>query len=385
MILTGMLVTLTAVALARLAYGFILPFMRTGLGLSYPQAGNLGTASALGYLCLVMAAGTLAARRGGRIAVLLGTSLTTIGFAGLSVAENYSLLLALMLLLGFGTAFAFTPVISLLAGWFPARRGAVIGAANSGIGLGMVGAGALVPYLDSVYGSIGWRVTWGVFAAVSALATIAVFAFLRNPSAQAVAAVPAQLPLDKGSVYRNRHVLTVGLLYGIVGLTYITQAIFMYSYALESGIAPLTAGRLAAMMGMLSIFASPGWGWLSDRFGRASALMAAVSMTLAGTLIPVLWPTLPGFALHYLIVGCTVSGMFTSILAASSESVPPRLAPLAVSFVTLFYAVGQFVGPAISGLIIEYAGGFRVAFAISCVVMAAGIHLSRQLQKFGQR
>lgn len=384
MIVTGMLVTLTAVALARLAYGLILPFMRAGLGISYQQAGNLGTASALGYLCFVMLAGVLAARRGGRATVLLGTGLTTAGFLGLSVAENYSLLLLLMLMLGLGTAFAFTPVISLLASWFPARRGAVIGTTNSGIGLGMVCAGALVPYLNSAYGSIGWRLTWGVFAAISATATIAVYLFLRNPPAHGAAAAQAHIPLDKASVYRNRHVITVGLLYGVVGLTYIAQAIFMYSYALESGISPLTAGRMAAMLGVLSIFASPSWGWLSDRFGRASALTVAVSLTLIGTLVPVLWPVLPGFFLHYLILGCTVSGMFTSILAASSESVQPHQAPLAVSFVTLFYAAGQFIGPAIAGLIIEHAGGFRAAFAASCLVMSAGVYLSWQLRKIGK-
>lgn len=383
MIITGMLVTLIAVAFGRLAYGLILPFMRTGLGLTYQQAGNLGTASALGYFVFVMLAGMLAARRGGRATVLLGTSLLTVGFAGLSVSDNYSLQLALMLILGFGTAFAFTPVISLLAGWFPARRGAVIGTTNSGIGLGMVCAGALVPYLNSTYGSIGWRVTWGVFAAVAATATVAVLAFLRNPPVHGATAAPAQTPVDKGSVYRNRHVLAVGMLYGVVGLTYITQAIFMYSFALESGVSALTAGRLTAAMGVLSIFASPAWGWLSDRFGRASALTVAVSLTLAGTLIPVIWPVLPGFVLHYLIVGCTVSGMFTSILAASSESVQPQQAPLAVSFVTLFYAAGQFVGPAVSGLIIEHAGGFRVAFATSCLVMTAGVYLSRQLDTIG--
>lgn len=384
MILTGMLVTLIAVAFGRLAYGLILPFMRNGLGLSYQQAGNLGTASALGYFGFVMLAGVLAARRGGRATVLLGTSLLTLGFAGLTVSENYSLQLVLMLMLGFGTAFAFTPVISLLAGWFPARRGAVIGTTNSGIGLGMVCAGALVPYLNSAYGSIGWRVTWGVFAAVAATATIAVFAFLRNPPIHGDASHKAQTPVDKGSVYRNRHVLAVGMLYGVVGLTYITQAIFMYSFALDSGVSALTAGRLTAAMGVLSIFASPGWGWVSDRFGRASALTVAVSLTLIGTLIPVLWPVLPGFVLHYLIVGCTVSGMFTSILAASSESVQPQQAPLAVSFVTLFYAAGQFIGPAVAGLIIEHTGEFRTAFAASCLIMSGGVYLSWQLRTFGR-
>jgi MFS family permease len=380
MIITGMLVTLVVVVLARVAYGLILPFMREDLGLSYQQAGNLGTASALGYLCLVMFAGVYAARCGGRAAVLLGLGLTTAGFIGLSLSSHYVLLVVLMTLLGFGTAFSYTPVISLLASWFPERRGAVIGMANSGVGIGLLITGTLVPYLNATQGEDGWRLTWGVFAAVSALAAAAVFLFLRNPPHLVHAGGAAPAPIDKASVYRNRHVLTVGLLYGVIGITYIAQAIFMYSFALSAGVPALTAGRLAALAGVLSIFSSPCWGWLSDRFGRGSSLVASVSLTMIGTLIPVLWPTLPGFAAHFIIVGCTMSGMFTSVLAASAEKVKPVQAPLALSYVTLFYAIGQFVGPAAAGMVIEHAGGFRAAFAASCAIMAFGVYLSWQLR-----
>lgn len=382
MIATGMLVTLVVVVLARLAYGLILPFMREDLGLSYQQAGNLGTASALGYLCLVMLAGVYAARWGGRAAVLVGLAMTTIAFIGLSLASNYLFLLFLMALLGFGTAFGYTPVISLLASWFPERRGAVIGMANSGVGIGILITGTLVPYLSAAHGEDGWRLTWGVFVAVSAVALGAVFLFLRNPPGLSVAGSGPSAPVDKASVYRNPHVVIVGLLYGVIGITYIAQAIFMYSFALDAGVPALTAGRLAALMGILSIFSSPAWGWLSDRFGRGSSLVASVSLTLIGTLIPVIWPTLPGFAAHFVIVGCTMSGMFTSVLAASAEHVKPSQAPLAMSYVTLFYAIGQFMGPAAAGLMIEQAGGFRAAFAASCIVMAFGVYLSWRLRSF---
>src|SRR5688500_15549741 len=76
MIAAGALVIMVVVVYARLAYGFILPFMRSGLGLTYQQAGALGTASALGYLVLIMVAGMAAARWGGRAAVLCGVAMT---------------------------------------------------------------------------------------------------------------------------------------------------------------------------------------------------------------------------------------------------------------------------------------------------------------------
>lgn len=376
MVAVGALVIMVVVVFARLSYGFILPFMRTALGLSYQQAGTLGTASALGYLLLIMVAGMAASRWGGRMAVLSGVAMTMVGFSGLALASDYRVLVALMTLLGFGTAFAYTPVISLLAAWFPKRRGAVIGIANSGVGLGLLLSGALVPALTASYADRGWRIAWALFALAALAALVAGFFLLRNPAAAGPA---GSYKVDRARVFRNPHVITVGMLYGIVGITYIVQAIFLYSFALESGVPALTAGRLAAMTGILSIFSSPCWGWLSDRYGRALVLRICVSMTMVGMLIPVVSPTLAGFAVHYLIMGITLSGMFGAILAASTETVGPHEAPLAVSFVTLFYAIGQFAGPAAAGLLIEHAGGFRTAFAACSAVLAAGVVLTMRL------
>ena len=80
-----------------------------------------------------MVAGVFAARFGGKQSVLLGLVLVTLGFIGLSQASDYRVLLALMVMLGMGTAFGYTPLISLLANTYPKRRGSVIGFTNSGV------------------------------------------------------------------------------------------------------------------------------------------------------------------------------------------------------------------------------------------------------------
>ena len=301
--------------------------------------------------------------------------MTTAGFIGLCFVSAYPLLMVSMVLLGFGTAFAYTPVISLLAGCFPQRRGSIIGMVNGGIGLGVFAASALVPWLNALHGSAGWRWACAVFAGTSIVA-VAASARLLPGSGGSAGLRTAPAP----SVLRNPRLVTVGLMYGLVGLTYIAQATFMYSFSLEAGLDPQTAGRLAALMGILSIFAAPAWGMISDRVGRARALMVAVTLNVIGTAIPVLLPTYAGFAAHYLILGCTVSGMFTSILAVAAESVEPQQAPRATSFVTMFYAVGQIVGPALAGVVIEQFGGFKVAFGLSCLILSSGIYLSWKLK-----
>src|SRR5690606_37697693 len=181
---SGALCTIVLVVFARLAYGLVLPAMRDSLGLSNTDMATLGTLTALGYLSLVMVAGVFAARFGSRRAVLLGLLLACAGFAGLSQASNFRLLVPWMMLLGFGTAFGYTPLISLLASWYPNRRGTVIGLVNGGGGVGTLLSGHLVPWLIGTDAQHGWRLVWEVFAGCGVLVMLAVLAFLRDPPRQ---------------------------------------------------------------------------------------------------------------------------------------------------------------------------------------------------------
>lgn len=365
----SMLCTLVAVVFGRLAYGLVLPVMRETLGLSYSQAANLGTLTALGYLVLLLYAGVFAGRHGGKKAILLGLSLGAAGYAGLSQFSAYPLLMLCMILMGFGTAFTFTPLVSLLGSWYPERRGMVIGFAGSGVGIGMLLTGALVPVITQSGDEASWRMIWGIFAGIAAFVTVLVAIFLREPPQYEE---PVSMRQGLKTVYQNPHVVRMALIYGVVGLTYIVQVLFMYSFALDSGVAPQIAGRLVAVMGFVSIFSGPIWGWLADKVGHGRALTFCMTVAIFATLLPVIWPVTLAFTVHFLLVGLSVTGLFTSVLAAATSTVKPQHAAMAVSFVTVFFALGQLIGPALAGLLIDWQHDFRLTFALSAALMLVG-------------
>jgi len=374
----SILTSIVVVVFARLAYGLVLPSMQASLALSFTQAALLGTVTALGYLTLVLPAGLFAARFGASRAILLGTLFAVIGFSGLALASTYPVLVLLMLLLGAATAFAYTPMISLLGSWFPERRGTVIGLANSGVGSGMLLTGAFVPLLTGTGQDpdIGWRLVWALFALAALVCAVLVFWVLRDPPRTKASTPEQRKQVGIASAYRNPHVLTVAWVYGIVGVTYILQSLFMYSFALDTGMSPTSAGRLVALMGVLSIFAAPGWGWGADRIGHAQALMICMGLAMIGTLLPVAWPVFPAFAVHYILLGISTTGQFTSILAAATRTVTRDQAAVAISFVTLFFAAGQLIGPSAAGILLEYTGNFRLMFLISSALLGLGIYMS---------
>lgn len=381
MVTCGLLTSLVVIAFARMAYGVILPPMRADLGLSYQQAGVLGTITALGYLLFVLAGGVAAARFGAKPTIVFGLVSVALGFAGLTVASHYWLLLGLMALLGFGTAFSFAPMVSLLATWYPEKRGLVIGLMTSGVGMGMLLVGALVPVMTSLFGDNGWRISWGIFCAVAVIVAVLITVFAKDPPRLATSSESPPSD-DKWLIYRNHRVITVAAVYGIIGVTYIVQAIFMISFMVEEGHAESTAGAFMAMMGLMSIAAGPLWGWLSDHWGRGNALTTAMALVTLAMGLPLTDQSLITFFLHFLIMGLSVNGMFALIQASATDQVAPRYIPIAFSFVTVFFATGQLVGPAVAGWLIEMGGGFRVAFGFTFVVLLAGVYLTLRIRRF---
>lgn len=381
-VLCGTLTSLVVIGFARLAYGVILPSMRADLGLSYQEAGILSTVTALCYVSFVLAGGLAAARWGARASILFGMLTVTVGFVGLAFATNFWLVMLLMGVLGFGTAFAFAPMVALLATWFPEKRGLVIGCMTSGVGLGVLVSGVLVPALISAFGEHGWRVSWGVFAGAALFVAAMIALFVRNPpraSTNAAGGLPSD---EKWLIYRNPRVLIVASTYGIIGMGYIVQTVFMVSFMVETGHSGATAGRFMAMMGLMSIAAGPLWGWVSDFWGRGNALAMCIFMVIVAMGLPLIDQSLTFFFFHFLVMGASINGLFAMIQTSATDQVAPRYIPIAFSFATLFFAIGQFLGPAIAGWLIETTGGFTAAFSFTFLVLSVGFGLTLLIRRF---
>ncbi|WP_100372904.1 MFS transporter [Bacillus sp. FJAT-45037] len=371
----GMLTTIVVLAFARLSYGVVLPFMREGLGISYKEAGLLGTVVSLGYVSMVVFAGILASKWGGKRTIVLGTLLVTFGFIGISISPAYYLTVMFMFLLGVGTAFTYTPLISLLVAWFPEKKGLVIGLTTSGVGIGILLTGVIVPYLSQSYPVIGWRLSWGLFALAGLLIVLSVLIFIKNPSstASSPSAGEQSRPRD---IYKNKEVINVSMIYGVIGVAYIIQMLFVMSFMIESGISVQVAGQLMALNGLLSIFTGPIWGHISDKIGRKTALILTMTFTFIAMVIPILFPTLLGFTVHILILSSTLTGLFTLVQASSMDQVKPADMPVAFSYATFYFAIGQFIGPMIAGWLIDDFGGFQQAFLFSSICLGVGLLLT---------
>jgi MFS family permease len=384
----GVLVVFGSLGLARFGYSVILPSMQAGLGMNNTQAGGLVTANLLGYVILSVLGGALAVRYGPRNVIAVGLVFTGGGMLLTGLAGSFATATVWRALTGIGSGASNVPVMGLLAAWFAAkRRGLASGIAVGGSSVALILVGPLVPRLLSVYGESGWRVSWFLFAGIVLALAVLGFFLLRNHPAEMglrpagddstndspVTRHSSPAPLDWGRVYRSTTVWHLGLVYIAFGLSYIVYMTFFTKYLIaEGGYSKEAAGNLFMIMGWFSLISGLIWGMASDAIGRKRALILvylihAVAFGLFG-----LWRTPTGFTVSAILFGLAAWSVPAIMSATCGDLLGPRLAPAALGFITMFFGLGQAIGPSVAGAIADARGSFSLAFVLAAVVALVG-------------
>ncbi len=385
--LMGMLTALGAHGFGRMSYTVILPAMKDGLDLSYTQAGLLGTGNFVGYLVAAFLGGLLAARFNSRYIISFSLVLMGVTMFITGLARSFEWAFAMRLITGLGNGGAYVPAMALGSVWFTTRyRGFATGITSSGTGIGTMLGAFIVPYLLVVFGTAGWRYAWFCLGALLLVIGIVCLAFLRpRPESIGLRPVGGQLPEDDSSasneethegrlkwglVYRQKAVWHFAAIYFSFGFSYVIYMTFFAAYLKnEIGWTAAQASALWAFVGALNIFCGVLWGGISDFVGRKHSA-AAVYLTLAASYaLFALVKATPAFYVSAVLFGLCYSGIPTILAAASGDYVGRRLASAGLGFITLFFGIGQALGPAVGGYLADatqtFAGAFILAGAVS--------------------
>ncbi len=379
----GTLVVFGALGLARFGYTMLLPPMQAALQLDNTQAGILATANLTGYLALTVIGGALASHWGPRIVISVGLAVAAAGMLLTGLADTFSAALGWRALTGVGSGASNVPVMALLSAWFAQRRrGLAAGIAVTGSSLALILLGPLVPRLLAAFGEDGWRVCWIGFAGATLVLAILALTILRNrpddvglrPLGAASEAEPTLAVSDGlhwGSVYRARVMWHVGLIYVAFGFSYIIYMTFFTKYLVaEAHYTPAAAGGLFMTMGWVSLLCGLVWGWASDHIGRKGALIIVYLIQAVAFGLFALWPSPPGLTLSAVLFGLTAWSIPAIVAATCGDLLGARLAPAGLGFVTLFFGIGQALGPSAAGAVADAAGSLAPA-----MLLAAGVAL----------
>lgn len=385
----SILTVMGCVGFARFGYTLVLPAMQEALGLSNTQTGALATGNFLGYLGLAVIGGIVASRYGPRRVIAVSMLLTGAAMVLTGLASSFGEAVVWRVLTGIGSGGANVPVMSLLAAWFAARRrGLATGMAVGGSSLALIVTGRVVPNILETYGEDGWRYTWFALGGAVVLLGVLAWAALRDRPAQKglrpIGAVDLVRPAAGASptldgadakprfalgwerVYRSKAVWHLALIYIAFGFSYVIYATFFARYLEgEAGYSRAAAGNLWGVVGWISIFCGLIWGSVSDRLGRNVALTMVYLIQAGSYAAFALWQRPAGYAVSAVAFGLTAWSIPGIVAAACGDCVGARLAPAALGFVTLFFGLGQAVGPSVAGALADAVGSFSPSFLLA--------------------
>jgi len=315
------------------------------------------------------------------------------------LANSFGFAFFMRLLTGLGNGASYVPAMALGSAWFAMeKRGFATGIVSAGIGAGTLISGLVVPPILTAFGQNGWRFSWYILGGAVLIISGIVYTFvlnrpeqkgLRQVGAEETEASPATSSdtkrvsaLQWTSVIKMGSIWYLGVVYFFYGFSYIIYMVFFAAYLVkEIGFTQEAAGGLWALVGGLSIFCGVIWGSISDRLGRSKGAALAYLFLGLSYIIYALIKANFGIYLSAVVFGLTAWSIPTIMAATAGDFVGPRLAPAGLGFITLFFGIGQALGPALGGYLADITNSFTVPFLVAGGISFTGMFLSLFLKK----
>ena len=361
-------------------------WVRLALSLSIAMVGNIGMWAIIVILpavqvefavdragasvpyALTMAGFALGNWQIGRIVDRYGITIALIGGAlllagGLAVAAATSSLLVfglLHVLIGFGSAASFGPLIADISHWFLRRRGIAVAIVASGNYL----AGAIWPLvLAPVLAGQGWRAAYLLLAVIVLAVVIPLSLTLRRPGPARSAIAPVTPP-HVGQVSLSPTTLQLLLMVAGVGccVAMAMPQVHIIAYCVDLGFGAGVGAQMLSLMLLGGVVSRLISGLLADVLGGVRTLLigSVLQMTALFLFLPA-----DGLVSLYLvsaIFGLSQGGIVPSYAVIVREYMPAAEAGARVGAVIMATIIGMALGGWMSGWIYDVTGTYRMAF-----------------------
>lgn len=361
---------------ARFAYGLILPAMRADLSWSYAEAGWINTANAFGYIFGALAAFALIRKLSPSWMFSVGMIGTSIFLLFSGLTQDFWMLTLWRVLAGMTGAPVFIAGGALVAAMFPDDRkknALAIAVYFGGGGLGLILSGVALPALFEFQGITAWPLSWIGLGIASLIACpVSIWAAMNVRIALSTTVMPSPLPV--------RDMLCALVSYGFFATGYIVYLTFIVAW-MKGLPADFVLVSLVWVTIGLGIVASPFvWRSILAEYASGIPLAIATGTVALGTVLPVFWTGSAGLFISAGLFGLAVFIGPSSVTSFSRKNLPQASWGKAVSLFTLVFAIGQTIGPAGAGWIIDFTGEIQHSLLFAGAVLAVGV-LAALLQK----
>ncbi|MBV6752210.1 MFS transporter [Pseudomonas chlororaphis] len=384
--------------LDRAALSVVAPLLKTELHIDDAQMGFIFSSFFIGYCALCFVGGWAADTYGPKKVFAWAAGVWSL-FCGLTaIITGYVHLLIFRVLFGMGEGPMGTTTNKAITNWFPREEaGRALGFTNCGQPLGAAVAGPIVGLVALNY---GWRVSFVVIALLGALWLLAWLLIFKDTPEQHPKVSEAERELIRVS---RAEVLVEGVQEGRSLVSYIfsapvlavATAFFCFNYVLYFFLTWLPSYLMDFQhldIKSMSIIAVIPWlgaalgflggGFVTDALARklgnvilARKCVLIVGLGVAASCVMI---TTQVSSLGMAVACITVSSIFLFVTpqicwGLIQDIVPKNRVGGTGGFVHLLANLAGIIAPSLTGLVVQYGGGYNVAFVITAGVCGLGM------------
>lgn len=366
-VIAAVLAILVGIGLSRFAYSPLIPAVIEEGWFSPGEAAYLGAANLAGYLIGALGGRRIAHWSSPTSALRMLMVAASIAFVASAFPLSFVWFFAWRLLSGItGGALMVLAAPTVLLHVPANRRGLASGVIFTGVGLGIILSGTLVPALLAQ----GLPQTWFALAALSFAATATAW-FWWPPHGAVSGTIPAASSSSR-AVLRQPGLVAVYASYGFIALGLVPHMVFLVDYVARGlGQGIVVGGTYWVLFGIGALVGPLIAGRLADRFGFGPSLRAVLLLHIASAGLLAFDHSTISLVISSLIVGSAVSGTVPLVLGQTQERVlSPDLQKAAWGIATATFALGQASGGyAYSYLFATSDGNFVLLFGLGSAAL----------------
>jgi len=320
------------------------------------------TTTMLGFGLGSIVLGRLIDARGAFFTMALSTLLLAAGYAAAALAPTLWMFAAAQgVLIGFGSAACFMPLVADTSHWFVKRRALAMAICASGNYLG----GALWPkILDLLIRGYDWRTAYFVTAAICLAVMLPLCLALRAPSPAHGSGTGGVAAHSARSLGLSPNTLQIWLAVAGVGccVAMSMPQVHIVAYCVDLGYGTTRGAEMLSVMTAFGIVSRVASGWIADRVGGIKTLLLGSTLQAIALFGYLVSDTLVSLYLVSALFGLFQGGIVPSYGIIVREYFPPKEAGARMGIAVSATIVGMALGGWMGGELFDITGSYRAAF-----------------------
>ena len=314
--------------------------MQADLGIDRSTASLLYALTMVGFAAGNLIVGRFVDHFGFFPSLLITTGFTTIGFLGASYSSSVEILTIWQVLVGFGAAIGFGPLMADISHWFQKRRGIALAVAASGNYL----SGAIWPIaLKSVLEEQGWRYAYFLIAIIVLVTLIPLSLLLIRKIPVAALNISEQISNSKARELRLSP-RALQLLLAVAGLgcciAMSMPQVHIVSFCMDLGYGPAVGAEMLSLMLFGGVVSRLFSGMIADWIGGIKTVLLGSTLQCFALFLYLPFDGLISLYIVSLIFGLSQGGIVPSYAVAVREYLPAREAGQRIGLIVMATILG---------------------------------------------